>query len=122
MLGQLPDLAREFENSGRAVTLTVDGDVAAVPTGIQLTVYRVVQEALTNAAKHSLSDRVEVSVTASGREVVATVADGGPARGGAAGAGHGLIGMRERAELYGGSVDAARAGTGFRVRLAVPLP
>lgn len=122
MLAQLPDLVREFENSGREVALTLDGDMGAVPTGIQLTVYRVVQEALTNAGKHSLARRVEVAVAAGDRQLVATVADEGPVRSGAAGAGHGLVGMRERAALYGGSVDAARAGPGFRVRLAVPLP
>jgi signal transduction histidine kinase len=122
MLAQLPDLVRDFEHSGRNVALTVAGDVEALPTGIQLTVYRVVQEALTNVAKHSLSGQVDVQVTVNGAEVVAVVADAGPSRMGAEGAGHGLIGMRERAALYGGSVDAARSGAGFRVRLAVPLP
>lgn len=122
MLTQLPDLVREFEHSGRQVALSIDGDMGAVPTGIQLTVYRVVQEALTNAAKHSLARRVEVAVAAGDQQLVATVADDGPVRNGAAGAGHGLVGMRERAALYGGSVDASQTGSGFRVRLAVPLP
>ncbi|WP_332663913.1 sensor histidine kinase [Aeromicrobium sp.] len=122
MLAQLPDLVREFENSGREVALTVDGDLNAVPTGIQLTVYRVIQEALTNATKHSHARCVEVSVAAGDRQVVATIADNGPVRSGAEGARHGLVGMRERAALYGGNVDAARAGSGFRVRLMVPLP
>jgi signal transduction histidine kinase len=122
MLAQLPDLVREFESSGREVALTVDGDMGAVPAGIQLTVYRVVQEALTNAAKHSLAGHVEVAVAAGERQVVATVADDGPVRMGATGARHGLVGMRERAALYGGTLDASPAGSGFKVRLAVPLP
>lgn len=122
LLAQLPELVRRFESSGREVALTVDGDLDAIPAGIQLTVYRVVQEALTNAAKHSLARHVEVAVTTGERGLVATVTDDGPARRGAAGARNGLVGMRERAALYGGSLDASPAGSGFAVRLGVPLP
>lgn len=122
MLAQLPDLVHQFESGGREVALSVEGDMGALPAGIQLTVYRVVQEALTNAAKHSLAGHVEVAVAASDRHVVAEVSDGGPARSGAEGARRGLVGMRERAALYGGSLEASPAGSGFTVRLAVPLP
>lgn len=122
LLGQLPSLAQELEHHGREIHLAVRGDVDSVPAGIQLTTYRVVQEALTNVAKHSEAPRVEVAVTVEAHLLVAQVFDEGPRRMGGRGGGRGLIGMQERAMLYGGSVVAQPAGDGFRVRLTVPLP
>ncbi len=90
--------------------------------GVQLAIYRVLQEALTNVAKHSTSTDVMVRVEHDGSRVVADVVDTGPRRHGSSGAGHGLVGMRERAHLYGGTVSAEPHGDGFRVRLEVPVP
>ena len=121
MLAELPSLVRQFEDSGREVELAMRGDLSALPTGVQLTIYRVVQEALTNVAKHSLTDRVQVHVTADGGQTEVVVADDGPPRVGSIGAGQGLIGMRERAGLYGGTLEAGPQGDGFRIRLEVPV-
>lgn len=120
-LDRLPVLIAEFENPQRTITLSTRGEFAAVPTGVQLTVFRVVQEALTNAAKHSSAAHIDVTVTEEHHRLVATVTDSGPRRPGAAGTGHGLLGMAERARLYGGQFDAGPHDAGYRVRLEVEL-
>lgn len=120
MLAELPSLVRQFEDSGRQVELTTRGDLSSLSTGVQLTIYRVVQEALTNAAKHSLARQVRVDVATAESRAEVVVADDGPRRHGSGGAGHGLIGMKERAGLYGGSLEAGPDGDGFRIRLEVP--
>lgn len=89
-----------------------------LPEGVELTVYRIVQEALTNVVKHAAPARCRVSVTADGRDVRIEVADDGPGRRALPGesTGHGLIGMRERVMMYGGTFDAGPLpGRGFRV-------
>ena len=98
-----------------------------LPPGIDLTAYRIVQEALTNALKHSGSGaRASVTVAYEPGEVVLTVEDDGEGPPdmddlGEAGGGHGLVGMRERAALYGGLVQAGRRrGGGFAVRARLP--
>ena len=120
----LPDLVDRARAAGLHVAeFDIDSaiDVALSP-GAGLAAYRIVQEALTNAAKHAPAASVTVRVRVDGELVVVEVADdGGPARGRAGdadicGAGHGLIGMRERVALYGGALEASPAeGGGFRV-------
>ncbi|WP_420895890.1 sensor histidine kinase [[Actinomadura] parvosata] len=120
-LGQLEELVR---GSAVPASLRVGGAPAELPEGQQLTVYRIVQEALTNALKHG-GPGVEATVEIDylGSELVVRVTDNG--RGAAAPAspgGHGLIGMRERVGMYGGAVSARpRQGGGFEVLARLPM-
>ena len=97
-----------------------------LPPGIDLTAYRIVQEALTNALKHAGSALASVTVSYEPNEVVLSIEDDGegPREAvelGEAGGGHGLVGMRERAALYGGLVQAGRRrGGGFAVQARLP--
>ncbi|MEV0166463.1 sensor histidine kinase [Nonomuraea fuscirosea] len=94
-----------------------------LPDGVGLSVYRIVQEALTNVVKHAAPTRCRVSVVADGADVRIEVVDDGPGRRDlpSDGAGHGLIGMRERVTLYGGAFEAGNvAGRGFRVFARLP--
>ncbi|MFF0773250.1 sensor histidine kinase [Nonomuraea wenchangensis] len=96
---------------------------ARLPEGIELAVYRIVQEALTNVIKHAAPARCRVSVLGDGRDVRIEVVDDGPGRRTlpSAGAGHGLIGMRERVMMYGGAFEAGGLpGRGFRVFARLP--
>jgi len=94
-----------------------------LPEGVELSVYRIVQEALTNVVKHAAPARCLVSVVDDGRVVRIEVADDGPGHRTlpGKGTGHGLIGMRERVMMYGGTFEAgALAGQGFRVSASLP--
>ncbi|PTA44528.1 sensor histidine kinase [Micromonospora sp. RP3T] len=118
---QLPALVDGVRRGGLAVELRVDGPVAALPAVVGSTVYRVVQEALTNVVRHAGAGRVTVAVRATpGRLTVEVVDDG---RGGSPGrAGQGLRGMAERVALLGGTVAAgAVVAGGFRVYADLPL-
>jgi signal transduction histidine kinase len=89
---------------------------------VELAIYRVVQEALTNARKHAGDARAAVMLRYGAADVSAEVRDDGSAAENGHGGGHGLIGMRERVAVYGGSLDAAhRAEGGFAVRVRIPL-
>jgi signal transduction histidine kinase len=120
-LAGLVDRTRE---AGLPVTLEVTGVPGALPAGAELAVYRVVQEALTNAIKHAggATTRVELEWGDAGLELrVADHGDGGPSPQ-LAGAGHGLIGMRERIRVHGGELAAGpRAGGGFEVVARLPF-
>ena len=122
--GGLPALVEQFRSAGADVTLAVEGDVAGLPATTGLAVYRIAQEALTNAAKHAPGAPTEVRLTVSPREATLT-ADTRPvpARGPGADAGPGLgmVSMRERAESVGGSCEAAPGGRGWLVRARLPL-
>jgi signal transduction histidine kinase len=117
----LPALAEQIRRSGLPVELRVEGKARPLPAGLELAVYRIVQEALTNALKHAGRATASVRVAYRSHEIELEVVDDG--RGGdTGGTGHGLIGMRERAALYGGEVEAgAPAQGGFRVRARLPL-
>lgn len=128
-LDDLPRLIEVYRGVGLPVLLDVSVEEGVdVPAGIQMTVFRVVQEALTNAMRHAADPtRVAVEVRVSSLGVSAEVRDDGalPARPSADGRiGKGLVGMRERATLYGGTVEAAPAGdgprSGWSVRLELP--
>ena len=111
--------------AGLPVRLTVEGDPRPLPPGVDLAAYRVVQEALTNAIKHAGTAETEVLVRYRATDVELEVSDHGPPCVGAtalAGAGHGLIGMRERVRVFGGELSAGhRDGGGFAVRARIPL-
>jgi signal transduction histidine kinase len=119
----LSDLAQEARLAGAEVVLD-RSPLPTLPPAIELCAVRVVQEALTNAAKHAHNPRVRVALgTADGMLDVVVEDDGGtgPSRG-SAGTGHGLLGLRERVEVFDGTFDAApRKGGGFRVHATLPL-
>ncbi len=117
-------LARQVTEAGMPVEVTIDGGPIDLPAGIDVSAYRIVQEALTNALKHAGPATVEVRIRYGSDAVAVEVLDSGRGPGSprAAESGHGLVGMRERARLYGGSVEAGpRAEGGFAVRAQFPL-
>jgi signal transduction histidine kinase len=118
----LPALVEQYRSAGADVTLTVDGDVAGLPATTGLAVYRIAQEALTNAAKHAPGAPTEVRLRVSAGEVTLT-ADSRtvPVKGASGGAGLGVLSMRERAESVGGSCEAGPGGRGWLVRARLPL-
>ncbi|MGI5520761.1 sensor histidine kinase [Micromonospora sp. CA-259024] len=126
-LAELPDLLARFDDAGLRIHSTVTGEPPALPPGLELTVYRVVQEALTNALKHAgVGARVEVVLAYTAEAIVVRVADDGRGRplvSPAPSGGHGLLGMRERVTVYDGSLTAGtRPGGGWQVEVRLPLP
>jgi signal transduction histidine kinase len=121
----LEGLVEQVRGSGVRASLVRMGTARRLPPGVGLTVYRICQEALTNVLKHAGPDpAVTVLVQWRPAALVLEVTDDG--RGAAAdtdGAGHGLVGMRERAVMVGGTLSAGpRPGGGFRVHAEIPLP
>src|SRR6185437_11992464 len=115
---QLPELADRMSALGLPVQLTICGDSRPLPPGIELTAYRVVQEALTNTLKHGGAGvKAHVEVRYQPRTLDVEITDDGRASSATA-AGNGLIGMTERASIYDGTVVAgALPNRGFRVHL-----
>jgi len=125
-LEHLSALAAQVRKAGLPVTVLVRGEPRPLPGGLNLSAYRIVQEALTNVLKHAGPIPAEVLVTYLDRELQIQVTDHGPATrsapDGTKGSGHGLIGMRERVALYGGQLDVGPVpGGGFRVRASLAL-
>ncbi|MFI1741415.1 sensor histidine kinase [Streptomyces sioyaensis] len=127
---QLEDLMDQVRGAGLPVDFTVEGEPRELPSSVALTVYRIVQEALTNTRKHGGPDvGATVRVSYRDEDLELLVEDDGRGaqqelyeEGGADGLGHGLIGMRERVGMVGGSLTAGpRAGGGFRVSAVLPL-
>jgi signal transduction histidine kinase len=131
-LSRLPMLLENFRRAGLEVTLRQEGTARPLPPGLDLTAYRIVQEALTNVTKHAGSGSARVGLDWHPGRVVLTVADdGGRGAHRAPGLpvvperppGYGLIGMRERATAVGGRLHAGgRPGGGFLVTAELPLP
>jgi signal transduction histidine kinase len=121
-LDQLDALLDQTRRAGLAVELRVEGERRALPPGVELSAYRIVQEALTNARKHAGEAQVTVALSYAADELAIEVSDDGRGDDGGGGGGHGLIGMRERAAVFGGSLQAGvRPEGGFTVRAALPL-
>jgi signal transduction histidine kinase len=122
-LGSLDSLVDQVREAGLPVELRVEGEQVQLPPGVDLSAYRIVQEALTNALKHAGAARAEIVVRFGDAALELEILDDGPGAGPAAnGGGHGLIGMRERAGLYGGVLEAGtRVGGGYAVRARLPL-
>jgi signal transduction histidine kinase len=123
-VGQLDELLDQTRASGLAVSFTVEGVPSPLPSGVALAAYRTVQESLTNVRKHGgPAARAQVLLRYCEDALVLTITDDG--RGAAAvsdGAGHGLIGMRERVAVYGGALEAGpRPGGGYQVTVRLPL-
>jgi signal transduction histidine kinase len=121
-LSDLERLVAQVREAGLAVDLRIEGSRVALPPGIDLSAYRIVQEALTNALKHAGEASATVVVRYGRESVELEVSDDGDGSGTGGGTGHGLIGMRERVALWGGELEAGRrAGGGFAVRARLPV-
>jgi signal transduction histidine kinase len=122
-LDQLDRLIADTRAAGLDVSLEVEGEAAPLSPGLDLAAYRVVQEALTNVRKHAGGGVVAVRVRHGAGDLDVVVEDsGGRPTGDADGAGLGLVGMRERIALYGGTLDAGpRPDGGFTVHARLPL-
>ncbi len=121
-LRRLDALADSFERSGLSVVVRRVGEPVDLAPGVDLSAYRIVQEALTNALKHAGQARAEVVVTYLPTEIEVEVLDDGDGSGPGGGSGHGLEGIRERVDVYGGRLEAGvRPGGGFAVRARLPL-
>lgn len=122
-LAELGDLIEQTRAAGLPVQLTVEGDPRPLSPGIELSLYRVVQEALTNARKHAGDGaRADVVLRYTPREVAAEVSDDGRGSHNGYGGGLGLVGMRERVVVYGGSLETGSAPDGgYVVRVRIPV-
>ena len=125
-LARVDRLAERARAAGVPVELSVEGHPEKLHAGVDLAAFRIVQEALANAAKHARADRAWVTVRYGRRAIELEIADDGRGSGGrrtaADGGGHGLVGMRERVALYGGSLDAGpQPAGGYRVLARLPI-
>ncbi|MEU0189484.1 sensor histidine kinase [Streptomyces afghaniensis] len=122
-LGRLPELVSACESAGLEVTVTTEGEPQPLSPGVDLTAFRIVQEALTNVSKHAAAEAAHVRLSYTGSRLLITVTNDGPtAAEPAQGRGFGVMGMRERAVSIGGELCAGpRPQGGFEVSTALPL-
>jgi signal transduction histidine kinase len=122
-LAGIEGLIEQIQEAGLPAVLRVDGEPGPLEPGVSLTLYRIVQEALTNALKHAGAATIEVRLDFGANDVTVEICDTG--RGpqlGSAAVGHGLLGMRERVMLYGGTLRTGpRPGGGYRVHARIPI-
>ncbi|MDX2784198.1 histidine kinase [Streptomyces caniscabiei] len=124
-VGELPALVERVRGSGLVVRYEVAGAERALPAAVGATVFRVVQEALTNTVRHAAARTVDVQLTYGDDALgIRVLDDGRGPRAGSHGGGHGLVGVRERAAAHGGTADvgAGPGGRGFEVRVRIPVP
>ncbi|MGA5360704.1 sensor histidine kinase [Streptomyces purpurascens] len=124
-LTELPALLDRVRAGGLDVTYGTSGDVRPVPEAVAATVFRIVQESLTNTVRHAGARTVAVQLTYGSSDLDVRVTDDGHGpRPGRGGRGHGLAGIRERAAAHGGSAVTGRGadGRGFEVRVTIPVP
>ena len=121
----VPSLVDDYRQAGVDVELVVDGDLGSIPVSAGLALYRIVQESLANVSKHAPGAQARVAIEANGRSVALRVWDSGSSGDGATprmpGPGLGLMGMRERASLLGGTLVAGPAEDGWAVECSLPL-
>jgi signal transduction histidine kinase len=127
-LADLPDLIDQIGQAGVDVDLDIDseGDRPALPAGVDLSAYRIIQEALTNVVRHAGPTTAHVTVRRRPDQLEIQVIDDGAPVGRPpsltpGGQGHGLVGMRERVNLFGGNLSAVPTGHGFRVVASLPF-
>jgi signal transduction histidine kinase len=123
-VAQLDELLERMRGAGVPVESMIEGQARALTPGVDLTAYRLIQEALTNTLKHAGGAHARVVIRYLDRAIDLEVVDDGrgPPPAGTAD-GHGLMGMRERVELFGGTLETgARPGGGFRVTAHIPEP
>ncbi|MFC0037647.1 sensor histidine kinase [Actinomadura rayongensis] len=120
-LARLPDLVASFTAAGMVVDQSVTGVPADLPSAVDLTAFRIVQEALTNVGKHAARPYADLRLDYRTDELRLTVTS--PSEPGEPGEpGHGMVGMRERAHALGGTFSAGRAAGRFRVAATLPHP
>jgi signal transduction histidine kinase len=121
-LQQLESLFDDVRGAGLDVQLDIHGDTVPLPPGLDLSAYRIVQEALTNTLKHARAGRAVVQVTYGSDDVEIVVSDDGRGSSSGDGRGHGLVGISERVRLYGGDMSAGASSTGgFVLRARLPV-
>jgi signal transduction histidine kinase len=121
-MAHLEQLLGRVREAGLPVDLDVEGHPRPLPAGLDLSAYRIVQEALTNTLKHTRGARAGVTVRYRDDALELEIVDDGRSTSNGASGGHGLAGMRERVRLFGGEVEAGRrAGGGYAVRARLPL-
>jgi len=121
-LARLDALVEQVRAAGLPVDVVVDGEPTPLPPGVDLTAFRIVQEGLTNARKHAGPASATVFLRYGDDEFEVEVVDSGAGATSADGDGHGLIGMRERVQVYGGELDAGpQASGGYALRARLPL-
>jgi signal transduction histidine kinase len=121
-VAQLPELVDQVRAAGMPVAYDVEGSPRDLPPGVDVALYRLVQEALTNVLKHARGARATVVLRYTDAGVEIAVRDDGRSAVTGPGLGHGLIGMRERVALYGGTLEAGpRPEGGFAVEAVIPL-
>jgi signal transduction histidine kinase len=128
-LADLPGLIETVRQTGRPVTYDTLGEPPPLPASVEMIVYRLVQEALTNAVRYAGESPIDVQVIYSPTAITVFVDDegtgpgAGPGRTAAGGGGHGLVGMQERLAAIGGSLEAGprRPGPGWRVHASIPV-
>ncbi len=124
-LADLPTLVASVAAGGLTVDVRTEGDLEAVPSGVSLAAYRVIQEALTNVVRHAGNSSAHVMVHARPKDLVVTIENAAPSGTSrqvpSAGGRHGAVGMRERVELYGGTLQAGpSADGGWSVEARLP--
>ncbi|WP_067473578.1 sensor histidine kinase [Actinomadura hibisca] len=121
-LADLDDLVAGYGAAGLPVEVEIVGDRRELPSGVELSAYRIVEEALTNALKHARATMVTVSLRFGGSDLEVRVRDDGTGNGEAGPSGHGLVGMRERVAVLGGELEAGPAPEGgFQVAARLPV-
>jgi signal transduction histidine kinase len=121
-IDELSTLLARVREAGLPASLEMDGERRAVPASLDVTVYRIVQEALTNALRYARQASTLVRLTWEPDQLRVEILDDGPAAGAGEGTGRGLAGMRERASLVGGRLEAGpRLGGGYAVRAWLPI-
>ena len=121
-LKELDRLVQQVQASGLPVVVTIEGEPRDLPPGVDLSAYRIVQEALTNALMHAGPARARVLLRYGSDDLELEIADDGTGTGDASGSGYGLVGMRERVSVYGGELQAGRQpGGGYALRVRLPV-
>lgn len=121
-LSSIGELASRLTATGLPVEVTVEGEPMELPPGIDVSAFRIVQEALTNALKHAGPARAHVFVRYRADELELEVLDDGAGAASVRSPGHGLVGIRERVGIYGGELESGdRPGGGYAVRARLPL-
>ncbi|GHH04782.1 sensor histidine kinase [Streptomyces lanatus] len=121
-LARLPELVSSCASAGVTVTVSTQGEPQPLSPGVDLTAFRIVQEALTNVTKHATTEAASVRLVYSGSRLLITVSNDGPAARAGSSGGFGVMGMRERAQSIGGELSAGpRPEGGFEVMTALPL-
>jgi signal transduction histidine kinase len=120
-LDRVGELVGQLRESGLPVDLAIEGDPRPLPPGVDVSAYRIVQEALTNVLRHAGPAAAKVLIRYEPQRVEIAVADDGPGNAALPGSGHGLVGIRERVTLIGGALEAGPgADGGFSVRAVLP--